>query len=109
MKKVIVAMVALATLASCQPDKRPNVGRMLGLEGKNGTDGAAGSAGANGSNGAAGSQGPAGQTGATGPQGIAGSSKGGKLTCTVTQLSDGASIQCPDGSSAIITNGRNAN
>lgn len=96
-KSIVLVAVALGTLTACQPDKRPNLGRMLGLEGKNGSDGTSGVAGQRGSTGATGSQGATGNAGANGTDGH---------SCTVTQLSDGASIQCPDGSSAIITNGK---
>lgn len=80
MFKLILAALTVLSF-SCKPIQRPNLGRMLGLEGKNGSDGA------------------------TGAPGIAGTAAKAQ-SCTVTQLSDGASIQCPDGSSAIILNGK---
>jgi hypothetical protein len=43
-----------------------------------------------------------GDTGATGPQGPAGIS----LTCSVSSLPEGALITCPDGSTAVILNGK---
>lgn len=88
MFKLTTVIVSGFLLASCQPDKRPNIKRMLGIEP---TQGSSGTAGANGT------------AGATGPSGVAGAAG---ASCTVTQLSDGAIIKCPDGSSAIITNGK---
>lgn len=48
---------------------------------------------------------PVGADGATGPKGQTGRPGFNGHSCTVMQLEDGAVINCPDGSSAVISNG----
>lgn len=85
MEKIILTVLGLSLLSACGPKDFSTSVTVVGKDGASGATGATG------------------QKGDTGPIGPSGAN--GK-NCTVKQLSNGAIISCPDGSSAAIYNGK---